>query len=375
MATISVGSLQAQTEEHLTKPDATYPEGLALVQTVRELSDGRVMVADPLGQILIIVDLKAGTADTLGGVGQGPEEYRQPDAVYALPGDATLLVDLGNARLTTVGPDGSFGETMSITKGQPGPGGGLVMIIPRGVDSQGRLYFRPFGGMRRGVPDSTAVARYDRGSDAIDTIAKVKLPDMKQSTSGGANNQSVMIRPVPLSPEDAWAVGWDGRVAIARASDYHLEWIHPDGQIVTGSAVEYDPVGIETADKEEWAEGLANGLSVSMAIENGQRRIQFGRGGGSSNPDLDSFEWPDAKPAFVASGVFVTPEGDAWVQRSVSAGEPVRFDVFGTDAELKSLVTIPAGSDVVGFGAGTVYVISTDDLGLQWLQRYKRSTT
>ncbi len=374
MAAVGVGSLQAQTEEHLTKPEATYPEGFALVQTVRELPDGRVMVADPLGQILIIADLKAGTADTLGGVGQGPGEYRQPDAVYALPGGATLLVDLGNARLTTIQPDGGFGETLSITKGEPGPGGGLVMIIPRGTDSDGRLYFRPFGGMRRGLPDSTAIARYDRASGSIDTISKVKLPDMKQSTSGGAGNQNVMIRPVPLSAEDAWAVGWDGRVAIARAGDYHLEWVHPDGEIVKGSPVGYEPVEIKTADKEEWAEGLANGLSVSMMIENGQRRVSFGRGGGGT-PDLDSFEWPEAKPAFVSNGVFVTPEGDAWVQRSVSAGEPVRFDVFGSDAEVKGIVTIPAGSEVVGFGAGTVYVVSTDDLGLQWLHRYKRSTT
>jgi hypothetical protein len=375
MATAGVASLQAQTEENLTKPEATFPEGFALVQTVRELPGGRVMVADPLGQILIIADLKAGTADTLGGVGQGPAEYRQPDAVFALPGDATLLVDLGNARLTTVGPDGSFGETMSITQGEPGPGGGLVMIIPRGVDSEGQLYFRPFGGMRRGLPDSAAIARYDRASGTMDTIAMVKLPDMKQSTSGGAGNQNVMIRPVPLSAEDAWAVGWDGRVAIARTSDYHVEWVHPDGSTVSGSPVDYEPVDIKTADKEEWAEGLANGLSVSMAIENGQRRVQFGRGGGGSNTDLDSFEWPEAKPAFASNGVFVTPEGDAWVQRNVPAGEPIRFDVFGSDAELKGFVTIPAGSDIVGFGAGTVYVVNTDDLGLQWLQRYKRTTT
>ena len=185
----------------------------------------------------------------------------------------------------------------------------------------------------------------------------------------------VRLIQIPLSPQDAWAVGWDGRVAVARASDYHLEWIHSDGRVVSGSPVDYEPVKIKTADKEEWVEGLGNGLSIGMMIDNGQRRVSFGRGRGSNDPDLDSFEWPEAKPAFVSNGVFVTPEGDAWVQRSVPAGEPIRFDVFGSDAELKGMVTIPAGSDIVGFGVGTVYVVSTDDLGLQWLQRYKRSTT
>ena len=376
LASVGLSTLQAQTEERLTKPDATYPEGFALVQTVRELADGRVMVADPLGQVLLIVNMKAGTADTLGGVGQGPGEYRQPDAVYALPGEATLLVDLGNARLSEIGPDGTFGETMPITRGVPGSGGGLVIVLPRGTDSQGHLYYLPFGSMARGgVPDSAAVVRYDRASGAVDTIAQVKLPGMKQSTSGGAGNQNVSIRPIPLSAEDAWAVGWDGRVAVARSSDYHMEWVHPDGEVVSGEPVDYEPVEIRQADKETWAEGMGNGLRIGMSIENGDRRMSFGRGGGGDGPDLDSFDWPDVKPPFVSSGVFVTPEGDVWVQRSVPAGEDVAFDVFGTDAELKGKVTMPAGRDVVGFGNGAVYVIVTDDLGLQWLERYKRSTT
>ena len=88
-------------EQKLTEPEATFPEGFAFVQRVRELTDGRVLVADPLGQVLLIVNLAAGTADTLGGVGQGPEEYRQPDAVWALPGDSTLLVVARSADAST----------------------------------------------------------------------------------------------------------------------------------------------------------------------------------------------------------------------------------------------------------------------------------
>ncbi len=89
-------ALEAQESvQRLTQPEVTYPEGFGLVQQVRELADGRVFIADPLGQVLLVADMTSGKADTLGSVGQGPEEYRQPDAVYALPGDSTLLVDLG----------------------------------------------------------------------------------------------------------------------------------------------------------------------------------------------------------------------------------------------------------------------------------------
>jgi hypothetical protein len=135
-------------------------------------------------------------------------------------------------------------------------------------------------------------------------------------------------------------------------------------------------VKIRQADKEEWAEGLGNGLRVGMMIDNGERRISLSRGGGPGDePDLDGFEWPEAKPAFVANGVRVTPEGEMWVRRHVPAGDLTRFDVFDGAGQLTGRVSLPAGRDVVGFGRGVVYAVRTDSLGLQWLERYSRSNS
>ena len=372
---VDSGPLHAQVAvQRLTEPDASYPEALSLVQGLLELPDGRVMIADPLGQALVIADLASGVADTLGSVGQGPSEYRQPDGVFALPGDSVLLVDLGNARLTVVAPDGRFGATMPIAQEGPGPGPGLLIVLPRAVDSRGRVYFQPVGGGRGlQLPDSAAVVRWDRSSGAMDTVAMVKLPEMKQSRSGGPGNQAVTIMPVPLSPQDAWAVSWDGRVAVARADPYHVEWIRVDGKVVRSGPIAFEPVRIRRADKLEWAEALGGGIRIGIMVENGQRRMALSRGGGrGEEPDIDSLDWPDNKPAFADNGVRVTPEGDMWVQRHVPAGEPIDFDVFGANAELKGKVVLPAGRDIVGFGRGTVYVVRTDDLGLQWLERYRR---
>ena len=64
----------------LGPPTAAFPEDFGAIQTVRELPDGRVLVADPLSKALYVVDLAAGTRDVIGGEGEGPEEYRQPDS-------------------------------------------------------------------------------------------------------------------------------------------------------------------------------------------------------------------------------------------------------------------------------------------------------
>ncbi len=142
--------------------------------------------------------------------------------------------------------------------------------------------------------------------------------------------------------------------------------------MVRGSEVEYEPVEIERADKEEWVENQGNGLRVGISIDSGERRLSMGRGGDGGGLDPDDFEWPEVKPAFVADGVSVTPEGDAWVERHVPAGTEKLFDVFGPDARLEARVRLPRGRDVVGFGADRLYAVRTDDLGLQWLEVWRR---
>ena len=77
--------------------------GFGRVLGVRELADGRVIVADQLGVVVVIADFGTGEINTIGGEGKGPQEYVQPDGVFALPGDSTLLADLGKGLLIAIG--------------------------------------------------------------------------------------------------------------------------------------------------------------------------------------------------------------------------------------------------------------------------------
>lgn len=358
----------------LTRPDAEAPEAFSMVQTVRELPDGRVLVADPLGQALVVLDLRAAVADTLGRVGQGPREYRQPDAVWPLPGGASLLVDLGNGRLTELGPDLAFGPTAPIAKGDP-RAGDLVLAIPQGVDDRGRLYFRSMirpapGGS---LPDSGAVLRLDRGTGVVDTVATFKLEGRTSRTSGGPNDQRQEISPIPLSPADAWGVAPDGRVAMIRSGDYHLEWIGAGGQVVRGPAVPYDRIRIGQAEKEEWLEEqetAGGGLQIGITMENGVMSMRFGRGGPSDEPDLDRYQWPEVKPPFYNGRVLVDGAGRAWVRRHVDAGERPTYDVFDAGGRRTQQVRLARGRRLVGFGKGAAYAVHADEFGLQYLERY-----
>jgi hypothetical protein len=361
-------------EQRLTTPAASFPQEFAAIRGLLELPDGRVLVADGLGQALMVVDPTMGSADTVGRIGQGPEEYRSPDGLYPLPGDSVLLVDLGNGRLTRLGPDLGFGETMPLAQGDPTTGMGMSLRIPGGVDREGRVYYQGRGGMGAGaLPDSGMILRWDPSSGAVDTVAMVKLQEMRRTTSGGRNDQSVSISPVPLSPQDGWTVASDGRVAVVRANPYRVDWVLTDGSVVSGPTNEYEPVKVGNGEKEAYLDNVQrNGLQVMVSVENGRRSMNFSRGGGRSGErDLNAYEWPEVMPVINPSGVEVSGTGELWVRRYGRADAAPAFDVFDGDGKLVKRILLPEGREVVGFGVGVVYLVRIDEFDLQWLEKYQ----
>ena len=109
--------------------------------------------------------------------------------------------------------------------------------------------------------------------------------------------------------------------------------------------------------------------------------IMMTRGGTSGNNatsmpagSLPEPEFAETKPPFAgAASVLVSPDGEIWVDRSRPAGDntPV-YDVFDSAGRLVRKVSLPKDHAVTGFGKGSVYVIRTDEDGLQYLVRYAR---
>ena len=356
----------------LGQAEAGWGGAFSVVSTVRELPGGRVVVADPLSQVVVALDMGTGMADTVGGLGGGPAEYRQPDAVWPLPGDRTLLVDLGNGRLTVLSPELEFGDTRPYATVDPAAGT-MLRMHPQGVDGRGRIYFRASPGFDED-PDSLSILRMDLETGQIESVGKFMREGRTRTESGDATSQSVSITQIPLSPTDAWGVADDGRVVVVRAGDYHVDWFEVDGSVTSGPPVPYTPVRIGQAEKEEWSDSRSEaggGLSIQAMQSNGSVRITATRGGGGGDDDnLDDYPWPEVKPAFYNRPVPVDGLGRAWVRRHRDAGEAPRYDLFDGGGQLVRVVELPMGRRVVSFGDGTLYAVRMDDVGLQYLERY-----
>jgi len=348
--------------------DATFPEGFGYLSGIRLLSDGRILAADPNSQVLLRLDLDAGTADTLGGHGKGPQEYEGPDQVFPLPGDSTLLVDLGNGRLTVVGPEGTFVDWTPMSNRNELAPGGIRTVRPQFVDMAGNIYVTaPY--WLEGPPDSTAIHRVDRASGVETSVAWEWHPERVRRPRGAKRPMLVL--------SDDWAVGADGRVAVVRSNGYSVDWYLPDGRVTQGAPYDVETFPVGPAEMEAQVERFAADATYTFAMvgEGGIQSQQTSRGlPPGTTQEVDDFEWPEMLPVFWQGRTLVSPWGEAWVQRHMPAGGPGRIEVFDKQGIRLGYVELSPGSKVLGFGAGAdaesiAYVAREDNMGLIWLER------
>lgn len=381
-------SAHAQQERTLGAPDATFPEPFSLVGagTVRELSDGRLIVADPRDKLLQVIDLGKGSSVAIGREGSGPAEFGMPMRLFDAPGDTTLMYDPVNSRYLVIAGATPVNTFRMDAGAAAGPGGMRVgLSIANATDAKGRLYFQApgitYGPEGRPQPaDSAAIIRYDRGTQRMDTLAWVKLPANNVQTSGNARNARFTIGAAnPLTPRDAWTVFPDGRVAIVRAADYHVDWVSPAGRMTSSPAIKYSPVRMTRADIEE-EEALRDrarqsSVRMSMTNVNGQVSRSASIGPEPNAAPLEPLDnWPEVKPPFRpgAGTVWARPNGELWVQRTEKAGtKGTLYDVIDAKGAVTHRVRVPEGWRVVGMGDGTVYTTKLDEDDLAYLQRHR----
>jgi hypothetical protein len=374
VATVAADGARAQ-ELKLGQPAARLRHQFSGINGFRELSDGRVLVADGIDNLLVRVNLATNAIDTIGRVGAGPGEYRNPDALFALPNDATMVVDLGNARMVVFDAAGRYQESIPIAQGQPGAGPGPVpLVFPRSTDAAGRIYYQPAGAGRGASSDSGVVIRWDRKAGRFDTLARVKLPTLVTKSSGSTSNQRVSMRPAVYPVQDGWVAASDGRVALIRAPAYRVDWVQPDGTRVIGKPLSTAPVPVRDPEKKEYlAEQALTALGVRVENVNGQVSMRFSRGQSPNDDDesadLSQTEWPRVKPPVTGTSA-VGPDGRLWVEVSVPAGASRVYDVIGPAGDRVLRATLPAGRRLLAVSAKGIYARHVDADGINYLERY-----
>ncbi|HEY7567815.1 MAG TPA: hypothetical protein VH762_09610 [Gemmatimonadaceae bacterium] len=354
-------------EVSLGKVDRVVSQDFTQIRGLRELPDGRVLLSDRLDKGVVVVDFATNSIRVVGRTGRGPGEYKMPTTLTALPGDSTLLSDEGNSRIAIIGPDLKIHRSLNVML----PGGSMAMGA-RSIDTQGRFYLQiPAWVSNPQSPnanDTIPVVRFDAKARKVDTLLRVRgmdwLPPGPRYGFGW----------VVFAPQDVWTVAPDGRIAVVRSGDYHVEWYEPNGRVVRGAPVRFERIPVTMEERLAYvrefldnssiggrdAEGALSPIPAEMKDEKNVREM------------ATKNTFAEVKAPFTDGPLLIGPDGSLWVERSIRLGETPLWDVFDGGGKHVARVRLPARRQLGGVGARFLYVIASDDDGVQHLERYSR---
>jgi hypothetical protein len=333
----------------------------SLVTGIRELRDGRLLVADRAQNRLELIDWETGTATAAGRQGDGPGEYRQVAWMYALGGDSTLVTDPIRRHWYLM--DGPRIAERIIGGGRLGS---LLGPLLSGADESGRVLGAMGPMLSYGSPtsreraDSLFLVLARIGSERLDTLARVKGQASQNVTAPRyAPGGSVMS--FPFRTEELGILFSDGWVAVAWLEPYRVDWLRPDGEWVRGPPLPFTPQRID--DREKC-------LAIRM-LDHTPQPCDPGAVGAPET--LPPFLWVSSRAmvGWQTNTLLATPDGKLLIRRTPSAASPGnRYDLVDRRSELVGTLTLPENEAVIGFGATSVYILAMDEWGLETLRRH-----
>ena len=329
--------------------------------------DRNVYVFDRQEQAVRVFDADGEFQRKLGRKGQGPGELEAGEAMAVLPDGRVLVRDPGNMRVQVFGPGPGEEEAWSYN-----PGDWWIMT-PLWTDREGRTYLI--------APDLS------HPTESSTMILIVLEPDGTPADTlptPHAGFEGTYVRAEREGMSVSYGVRFTPRAFYT---------VHPSGGILSGISDRYR-IDLRTTEGVFRIERIYEPVRVSGA-EADHARAQTER---NIRRSLPGWTWdgpsiPDTKPAF--HDLYAGRDGRIWVLVSTAGysvenedhdpedpssipvhwHEPLRFDVFEPDGSYLGAVNPPEGFSSTRpapvFGGDHVWAVTSDDLGVQRVVRYR----
>lgn len=361
----------------INAPIATSSIPLGTIVSVRELSDGRVLVNDVGAKRLVIfdsllVDQELVYADSSAGSSEFGTMLKATSLIGYL-GDSTLYCDLATGSILVLDGAGRLARVIALP--HPRDLNFLAFDIlygPPQVDSLGRVTYRgafppPAQGIstieRTTLPvvrqaDSAVIVRVDFEKRTTDTLASVKTQQVVTNRLESVGVRRTLITEIdPLAAGDQWTMLRDGTIAIVRGHDYHIDWIDSDGSKRSTPKMPFDWRRVSAARKQVLFDSIADVYAKRNAQSEGRAT---GRSLITVYRPIPVQKMSDYEPALGLSAVLAGPNNTVWVlpRSSLSARSGLLYDVITRDGLISYRVQLSSATKIVGFGAnGSIYLL------------------
>lgn len=357
-------ALVAQSQRSRPAPNfESFSQSFNDVRSVRELSDGSVLVVDKRDGIVYHFASPMATPKSVGRVGAGPGEFRSPTQLLAIGEDSTILTDTQGLRwlllykTNIVGTIAAGAPVIRLVGWNNVEGGthGYIYAL-RGFDIGNRT--DPFRGTGVNDADSTLLIRTTLRADRLDTLARMKggwyTKTLRQDLIVEGRRIIYLLTPL-LNIADQAVVCHDGTVVIADAvrGQIRTKTLNRSGR--TNDTIQLVP--FRTAVSESVKQQLIEQEYPPLV----NKRL---------TPEMFP-GWPRLLPEIRSSSLWCTEEGDIVVGRMSLPGSPLLVDIWNRRSQSIRTLTFPAGAVPVGLGRRGLYITVEDNDGLLELRRYR----
>lgn len=347
---VSVGTLEGDPSSQLFR-----------VSAAARLSDGTLVVANGGTQDVRFYGPDGAHLRTVGGQGQGPEEYRYPTAVLVMRGDTVVVQDVIDRVVYTA--DGTFLRRLT------GDMGGLQAVTGPDAFAEGGLwladgtlfipaYLREEGPARAGPPFRPGFRVLRAPGDLSSAQLLGEYGGIQQQyvdVGGGGIGITSMVQPFAVNT--SWSgVASDGTLVVGDSERPELHVFRADGAREwfrwAGEREALTPAEVEAWKDEQRAAGWM-----------GDRQPEVERG-------WAAMTMPARKAAFglIAGG----RDGSVWVPVTFDPGaELSTFLVFTGEGRLRGRASLPGPFRVMDAGADWVLGIWRDDNDVEYLRLHR----
>ena len=329
--------LQAQNPtQALLAPNGRLNVEFSDLTALRELADGRVLLFDRREERLVVGDFPSGSAFDVARKGQGPAEFESVFALVALAGDSTIAADMTRRWLILIGDS-------VVRKMLPEHAALQNASAPLGADLNGRVLVRAYGAATR---DSTPIVLVHRATGQAETIGRYANEGRRGSAQTPGAGGSFQVRKLPLQTGESALLFADGWVAVVRIDPYRVDWRSAEGNWTLGRPLPMRAIRTTAAEKAAYI----------------TRKPGF----------RNATDWPGEMPPFEAPvTLLASPDGRLLVNRLPTLAESgTRYDVIDRAGNRVTQVVLSAKEHILGFGTRSVYVVATDNDGIQRLRRH-----
>jgi hypothetical protein len=385
---------------------------LGSVSMARPLANGAVIVNDVTRRQVVLFDANLVkqkiVADT--SMATGKSYGSALGGLIAFRGDSSLFVDPSTLSMLVIDASGEVSRVMAVPRpadvnsliggpfGTPAldPRGRIVcrnLVRPKALSMN--YVVRERSVLKQQTEDSALIYRMDLATRALDTVAWVKVPVVSATMSEGPKGGLRVVQTTnPLPVVDDWALLPDGRVAVVRGADFHVDWIDLEGRATSSPKIPHPWERLTDDAKEKLLDSLkadyerrvealkkasrdnagSSATSVTGSVNSapfvivrGQLASDIGRAPPPPTQIVSEFvrakELPDYRPAFRIGATRADLDGNLWVRTTTPSDAGGVYAVINDKGQLVDRVRLPFGRVISGFGPGVVYMGVLDEKG------------